>query len=159
MLLDRLAQTRPCDQIIHSGVVPSNMADSSSLNFYVMNSNAMGTFSESQAKALQQKGYRVEQTISVPVTTLDKILSTHVPSPLHLLSLDVEGLDESILMDADFRANPPTIICVESLTHSREKNDLIQCRLKSLGYEPVADTIINTIFVKGEEWHSECLVG
>ena len=152
LLLDRIAQARPEDKLIHAGVVPSQMAGSSPPNFYVMNSNAMGGFSEKQAVKLKQEGYTVEQIIPVPVMTLDELLVQHSPGPVHLLSLDVEGLDESILEDCDLKSHRPVIICVETLTGTGKKNNAINQRLKAVGYHQVADTVVNSIFVREESW-------
>jgi len=154
LLLDRIAQARPADKLIHAGIVPSQMVGSSPLNFHVMNSNAMGTFSEKQVGELKQEGYTVEQIIPVPVMTLDELLAQHAPGPVHLLSLDVEGLDESILEDCDLTSHRPDIICVETLTGTGKKNNAINQRLKTAGYHQVADTVVNSIFVREESWQS-----
>ena len=152
LLLDRIAQARPADKLIHAGVVPSQMVESSRLNFHVMNSNAMGTFSEKQAGGLKQEGYTVEQVIPVPVMTLDELFDQHASGPVHLLSLDVEGLDESILEDCNLTSHRPVIICVETLAHTGKKNNAINQRLKAVGYHQVADTVVNSIFVREESW-------
>ena len=152
LLLDRIAQARPADKLIHAGVVPSQMVESSRLNFHVMNSHAMGTFSEKQASGLKQEGYTVEQVIPVPVMTLDELLDQHASGPVHLLSLDVEGLDESILEDCNLTSHRPDIICVETLTGTGKKNNAINQRLKAVNYHQVADTVVNSIFVREESW-------
>ena len=153
LLLDRIYRARPADKLIHAGVVPSQMTGSSPLNFHVMNSNSMGTFSEKQAGELKQKGYTVEQIIPVPVMTLDELFAQHAPGPVHLLSLDVEGLDQSILEDCDFKKHRPVIICVETINSTGKKNDAITHRLKAAGYHQVADTVVNSIFVREENWN------
>jgi FkbM family methyltransferase len=154
LLLDRIAQARPEDKLIHAGVVPSQMTGSSPMNFHVMSSNAMGTFSEKQVSELKQKGYTVEQIIPVPVITLDGLFAQHASEPVHLLSLDVEGLDESILEDFDFEKHRPVIICVETMNSTGKKNDAIPHRLKVGGYYQVADTVVNSIFVREGDWQS-----
>ena len=151
LLLDRISRARPADKLIHAGVVPSQMVGSPPLNFHVMNSNAMGTFSEKQVGELKQEGYTMEQIIPVPVMTLDELLAQHA-GLVHLLSLDVEGLDESILKDGDFTSHRPVIICVETLTGTGKKNNAINQRLKTAGYHQVADTLVNSIFVREEDW-------
>jgi len=152
LLLDRISRARSADKLIHAGVAPSQMTGSSLLNFHVMNSKAMGTFSEKQVGELKQEGYTVEQIIPVPVMTLDELFAQHAPRPVHLLSLDVEGLDESILEDCDLTSHRPVIICVETLTGPGKKNNAINQRLKAVGYHQVADTVVNSIFVREESW-------
>ena len=102
---------------------------------------------------LKQEGYTVDRLIPVPMMTLDELFAQHAPSP-HLLSLDVEGLDESILDDCDLTSHRPIIICVETLSvGTGKKNNVINQRLKVAGYHQVADTFVNSIFVREESWN------
>lgn len=73
---------------------------------------------------------------------------------MHLLSLDVVGFDESILGDCDFEKHRPVIICVETMNSTGKKKDAIPHRLKVGGYYQVADTVVNSIFVREGDWQS-----
>jgi hypothetical protein len=82
---------------------------------------------------------------------INDIIAEHFATRPDLLSLDIEGLDLSVLKTLNFDRYPIPIVCVEtcmySEDHIRPKDVTIESFMRSKGYETYADTYINTIFV------------
>lgn len=123
------------------------------LPFYVMSVPTLNTFSEAEAQAAVEQGrVQVDRTIPVKVRPINAVLHENLLNrPLDFLSIDVEGLDFSILNSMDFKQWRPKVICAETITYSEanqgKKLPEIAGLLFDLGYEAYADTHINTIFV------------
>jgi Methyltransferase FkbM domain len=89
--------------------------------------------------------------ISVPVVTLESIITDYFPDGLELLSLDTEGLDLALLKSLNYEKHRPLAICVETVgfseTLAKPKNNVITSILAPHGYAPYADTFVNTIYI------------
>ncbi len=134
----------------------SNQKDE--LDFYVMSAPTLNTFSKSEAeKYVEEYNYKIVDVKKIKVDTLESILDSYRNSEFpHLLSLDVEGLDEQILTSINYEKSAPIVICVETISFSNKgrgikQNHLIEY-LESKGYLSYADSHINTIFVKKDHW-------
>lgn len=128
------------------------------LDFYVMSSPTLNTFSFEEANNYQKEGnYRIVDTKKIMVKTLSEILieSCNGVFP-QFLSLDAEGIDDIIIKSIDFEYNYPIVICIESISFSTTGNGIKNTELikyiESKGYLLYADTYINTIFVKENIW-------
>jgi len=79
-------------------------------------------------------GAEVEFIIDVPVKTLDDVLTqASAPSPIDLLSVDVEGHEMEVLQGFDFARWRPRLILVDDHVSSREKRWFLQ----SCGYRVI----------------------
>lgn len=74
----------------------------------------------------------------------------------HLVSIDVEGLNEDIVNSIDFSAGRPNVFCVESVEFSgkeaAKKNENIIKKFTDNDYVVFADTYLNTIFIDRKRW-------
>ena len=128
------------------------------MDFYVINVSTLNTFSKKEVESYSEQGdYKVVKTIPVLVKTMDSILNEYLDGKFpDFLSLDVEGLDETIIKSIDYGGSCPTVICVETISFSNSgngvKNNSIVDFLESKGYMVYADTHINTIFVREDKW-------
>lgn len=52
--------------------------------------------------------------VEVPVTTLARICREHVSGPIDFLKIDVEGLEEAVIMGADWVDHRPRVVIVEA---------------------------------------------
>jgi FkbM family methyltransferase len=87
---------------------------------------------------------RPQGTIEVAVTTLDEILSdAGAPSPIDLLSIDVEGLEIDVLRGLDLARWRPRLILVEDLA----MNLSLHRYLRSHGYKWMRRTGLNSWYV------------
>jgi FkbM family methyltransferase len=128
------------------------------IDFYMMSTSTLNTFSLSEAEELVKKGYSIVSKVKVPVLPLKDILDKYFGGRFpDFMSLDVEGLDMEILQSIDYESpNVPIVICVETISFSESgagiKNHEIIQFLQGKGYLAYGDTNINTIFVKEEKW-------
>ena len=128
------------------------------LDYYSMSDPGLNTFSKDDAEYFVEKyGKKILDITRNKTTTIDSIIQNHCNGIFpDFLSLDVEGLDLSLLKSIDYDKSSPIVICVETLTFSNtgngQKIDTIINFLLSKNYILYADTNINSIFVKKEKW-------
>ena len=130
------------------------------INFYVLSSATLSTFSKSEAEHSCSIGYTVIRIDTVQVMPICEIINKYCNNKFpDFLSLDVEGLDFEILQHLDYSRDSPKVICVETLTFSEIgsgiKNLALIDFLEKKGYMVYADTNINTIFVQESIWVRE----
>lgn len=141
---------RPEDVLIPAGV---SLEDKETADFYIMDDSVLNTFSLAEAQNLVKYHQRkIQKNISVPLISINEIFKKYYIKNNHLIvSLDVEGLDYSILQSIDFSLYRPSIICVETLEYSKDlsgkKDKNIHSLLSNHNYFLYADTHINSIFL------------
>lgn len=146
--------TRPGDVNLNVGIGK----ESGVLDFYVISSPTLNTFSREEAERYREQGdYRIVRVDKVQVTTIAAVISQYAGGKFpDFLSIDAEGVDELILHSIDYRQNAPTVICVETISFSTTGNGVKNTRLidflKEKDYLVYADTNINTIFVQRSKW-------
>jgi FkbM family methyltransferase len=128
------------------------------LDFYVMNSAVLSTFSKAEADTLcAEYNYKVERQLKVDVYPIQKLLDKNNGGLFpELMSVDVEGLDDVIIRSLSFEISRPVVICLETISYSENRDgikntDLIEY-LKDKGFQVYADTNINTIFIDQKVW-------
>lgn len=151
----QLCKKRPKDVHLNVGV---GEASSASLPFYVMSTKTLNSFSKDEAERYQATGmHKIDKILDVPVVSIGEVLSSHFPnrSP-DFISVDVEGLDFQIIKAIDFSKYRPSVVCVETLTFSENREETkvseIIDYMCNNGYFVYADTYINSIFVDREKW-------
>jgi FkbM family methyltransferase len=148
-LFGAFAKIRDRDTNLNIGIADKE----GELPFYVMSAPTLNTFSEADAQAAVSQGrVKIKEVVTVSVRPINAVLEENLKNnPLDFLSIDVEGLDFSILSSLDFSRWRPKVICAETITYSErnqgQKIPEIASLLKDLGYESYADTHINTIFL------------
>jgi FkbM family methyltransferase len=154
-LFSKFLSSRKDDINLNIGVA----TEASILDFYVMSSQAMNTFSLKDAESLvSDNKFFIKEIKKIMVSPIEDILRDHWPEQNFpdFLSLDVEGLDEEILHSIDFEKHKPIVICIETISFSNtgrgKKNDGIIDFLEDKGYMLYADTYINSIFVLRNHW-------
>jgi FkbM family methyltransferase len=149
MLAERLAMKRPKDKVRVCGVGPE---PNPKAKFYVLSAHTASTFSKHDADlACATGGIRLIDTKEVPILTLERIVSEEFEGgTFDLLSLDVEGLDEAIVLSTDWTKIRPSLICVEtrefSPDYSGKRAVPILERLIDSGYGLFGQTFCNSIF-------------
>lgn len=142
----RFRQLRRRDLNLSVGVaeVPSVM------NYYCFNEPALNTFDEPLARRrVAETQCRIERTIPIEVKRLDTILARHLPpgTSIDFLSVDVEGLDLSVLRSNDWSRFRPYCVLAEALESSIERISGLDLYhyMNQQGYELFAKTF-NTLF-------------
>lgn len=148
----RSAIARPEDIIQNIGVTGK---DASVLDFYIMDPPTLNTFSKEEASLC---GHEIKEILRIKVENINTILGNLPFKQIDLLSLDVEGLDEEIIHSMNFEKFRPTVICLETITYSKNRDGKKKVELINTvvanDYVLFADTYINTIFVDRKSWIS-----
>jgi hypothetical protein len=136
---------------------------SGTAELFMMTTSTLNTFSREEAERYQAYGTeQIERVISVEIKTVNQVLEEHFELPPDFVSIDVEGMDLSILKGFDFKRFRPKVFCVETLTYTEDGGEEKICELQSLlqenDYLIYADTYINTIAVDCHAWKSRKLL-
>ena len=144
---------RPRDTVCEIAAAESRGA----LEFYRVPGTGLGTLDEREAERAQARGFAVE-TVVVPTAPMDELLTeffagnTAANHDVHVMSIDVEGAEASVLAGMSLKEHRPWVLCVESIapgTTIQSKNDWIDGLARN-GYQEVAFDGINRWFVARE---------
>ena len=139
----RLAAQRPRDINLPIGIGST----AASLPFYRMSASTLSTFSRSDAELYLKDGYRIVETVQVPVRPLADVLAEHRPEgPIDLCSIDVEGRELDILSSNDWKRFRPTVIVLEI---NRDETGLLSA-MDDLDYVLVINNGTNGLFLDGQ---------
>jgi FkbM family methyltransferase len=156
VLFGRIKRQRPRDICLNAGV---GVSVEDKADFYVMTNKALNTFSKQDAERYQSYGHqRIEKIIQIPLLPVNQIISQHFASTPQFISIDVEGLELTILKSLDFDRFRPIVLCVETLTYTEDRTERKLTEVIdfvcSQGYFIYADTYINSIFVDIAMWNN-----
>ena len=155
-LINRIKQARPGDKVLNIGV---GVTDLSSSDFYIFNEPALNTFNREEAIHRENHGtYKIVKISHVSLKSINGIIIENFRTYPDFLSVDLEGLDLSVLKSLNFQKFPIPVICAETCTYSEnhiktKNNDLVDWMI-SQGYFVYGDTYINTIFVNNKWFKS-----
>ena len=154
---ERIKEVRPKDKFINVGVGSEGSAKA---DFYIFEDKALSTFDKGEAMLRDTIGtHKIIAVKEIPLKSINRIIEENFATTPDLLSIDVEGLDLSILMTLDFERFPIPVICTETCTYSenhiKPKDNRIAEFMLSKDYFVYADTYINTIFVRNKWFFSE----
>ena len=126
------------------------------LTYYYFDEPALNTFDYEVVKSrLDTTPYKLIKQAQIPVFRLDTIFRKYLPVKQHIdfLTIDVEGLDYSVLKSNDWNSFRPTCIVVEELN-----TDLLQATtgeiagfLRDHGYREFAKTYNSIIFLDDQK--------
>lgn len=150
-LIPELVRTRP-DDIVLNAVVGERSGET--LDFYVLNGDGLSTVSlEDAQKACQlNPELTIKAKYEVESCTANEILEKHFTAAPDILSVDLEGLDETILRSIDYERYSPGIIILENIPYTpllsvdQREYGCVDF-LHGKGYTEYAFTGINSIFV------------
>ena len=147
-----IREKRPRDELLNVGV---SAEKSGRCNYYVFEEWGLNTFDAEEAAARARSGKQpILKEMSVPVVTLESIITDYFSDGMELLSLDAEGLDLALLKSLNYEKHRPLVICVETVgfseTLAKPKSNMITSILAPHGYAPYADTFVNTIYIDTE---------
>lgn len=151
-----LRRRRRRDVNLNMGIGPRE----AELDFYVMSTPALNTFSSSEARRyVEEHGLRITDTRRIEVQTFAHAVDTYMGRTPDLVSLDVEGWDLDILRSIDFARHRPHAFCVETISYadgdgSGVKSVEIHALMLKNGYRLYADTYINSIYVSESSWRT-----
>ncbi len=134
---------RPRDAVAQVAIVPSRLRNQGTITFYAMETPGWSTVCADHAAAADKIGWGgVREVMTVPCRTLDEVLEPHFgDGQLDLLSLDVEDIDIEVLAEFDLERFRPKAMILEQVGAART-------RIMEAGYDQVASTYVNSIFVR-----------
>lgn len=86
------------------------------MRFFMFDEPAVNTFSGSAAQRMVAEGrYKLQEERDVQVLRLDQLLDRHLPEnqEIHLMSIDVEGLEAEVLNSNNWNKYRPRLILLE----------------------------------------------
>ena len=156
-LIKAFGSVRPNDANLNFGVTDEpgeRVAD-----LYIFSIPTLNTFSKEEAEhvAASDARQRVVSVEKIRIRNVNEVLAEHAAERrIDLLSMDVEGLDEKLIMAWDFSMYKPLVICLETISYSAKgrgvKNGAVIRHITDQGYMLYADTNVNSIFVLESEW-------
>jgi FkbM family methyltransferase len=150
-LYKKIVAKRPRDKCLNVGIGDS---EQDAADFFIFEPPEFNTFSAESASDYQAHGMKLLRTISIPLRSINQIISENFDSAPNFISLDAEGFDERIIRSMDFTKHRPEVFCIETVDYStQEKIVGIQNLMIERGYSVYADTYINTIFVEKGRWN------
>jgi FkbM family methyltransferase len=149
LLCERIRRRRPRDLCLNVGITPTS---GQRFPFFVMDPDVLSTFSRHIVDRYVEMGAaRLTGTVDVATMDINDVISLHAPSTPDLLSIDIEGLDGSVIHSLNFDRFRPKVICVETRQYGAGivggRDESLLSHLASAGYVEYADTHLNTILV------------
>ncbi len=94
--------------------------------------------------------------IDVPMVTLNEVIERYLPDrPLHLVSIDVEGMEQEVLRGLDLRLHRPWVMVIEAVlagtpqpTHAAWEPGVLEA-----GYQMVYLDGVNRFYLAREQRH------
>ncbi len=124
------------------------------LPFYIFKDDTLSTFDKGVAEKYEKKGHKIKKIQDVNIVPLADILNTYAcKTEIDILSLDTEGMEMTILKSNSWDIYRPKYIILETIDYERYKsgkktNDIYDPYMESIGYTKIADTNINSIYIK-----------
>lgn len=148
--MEKFNRMRPRDVNLEIGIG----AKSGVAKFYVFNEPALNTFDPEVAKTHTTPDWRIERVIDVPIEPLAAVLDRYIEAgtQIEFLSVDVEGLDLTVLQSNDWSKYRPKVVLIESLKKdltSIDEQEIVKF-MKKQKYKPYAKTV-NTFFFLQDE--------
>ncbi|MEP6583549.1 MAG: FkbM family methyltransferase [Ginsengibacter sp.] len=156
-LSKKIRKLRKGDLVLNVGVGFDEQTEG---DFYLFPKRAHGlsTFSKEEAEYWGSTGMKkvgkiqYEKILRLPLININTIMEKYFRAIPDFISIDVEGLDLSILQSLDFNRYAPKVVIVETLKYDTDQNEYKNSKIIDFmvgkGYQPYADTHVNTIFFK-----------
>jgi FkbM family methyltransferase len=109
---EQWAQNRPEDQFLNVAVG----AQSGHVNFHIFQHSQISSAMPTTIARWQTHGRNAAAQMVVPCVTLTEVLAQHLAGrELHLLSIDVEGMEHEVLKGIDLQRFRPWVIVLEAV--------------------------------------------
>ena len=107
-----LRRHRPLDHVVEMAAGDR----AGEITFYRVAGTGLGTLSQAEARAAGAAGFEVSE-FTVATDTLNQIVKSTLglASPIHFLSIDVEGAEPLVLAGLDLEVVRPWVVCIEAI--------------------------------------------
>ncbi len=138
--MDNFQVLRPRDINLEILLYPEKTEEK--IDFYIFDQSAYNTFDKDMAEKAMSIGVKLVEKRSLKTSSLQQVLDLYLPKgiDIDLMSIDVEGLDEQILMSNNWEQYKPKIIIFEKhdISVKELENSEIINYLGKYGYTIVA---------------------
>jgi FkbM family methyltransferase len=146
--MEAFKKLRPRDINIEAAISET----SEQLTYYYLGAgNSMNTFSKEFLTKLGAEG-QIKKEINITTRRLDAILEEHAAGKeINVMSIDVEGLELSVLRSNNWDKFRPQLISLESFEVMNEQGDYdveIRNYFKDIGYKLISKTINGIFFLR-----------
>ncbi|MGB8932335.1 MAG: FkbM family methyltransferase [Anaeromyxobacteraceae bacterium] len=149
----KLRLRRPNDVVVPVGV---GVGEETEADYYEIRGRpSLNTFSPEVVKDLRVElgADAVERVVKMPLVPVNEVIATHLGKAPDLLSIDVEGLDLTILRTLDFVKWRPGAIIAETIRPGVPGVNLELVKfVVSRGYVVRGGSPVNTIFVDSHRY-------
>ena len=148
-------EARPQDVLLNA--VAGERAGQMTLHVYGQ-AEPISSGSEETVSHWARKGLKATDNVVVPMLTLDSVIAERLgKKPLHLLLIDVEGMEREVLAGLDLTRHRPWVIVVESTLPGTPiaAHDSWEPRLLEAGYRMAYFDAVNRFYLSPE--HLELL--
>jgi len=152
-----LRRHRPLDQVIEMAAGDRE----GEITFYRVAGTGLGTLSEAEAGAASAAGFDVSE-FTVATATVNQIVESTIgiESPIHFMSIDVEGAEPLVLAGLDLNLIRPWVVCIEAIdAETKEPNHAVwESLLLEHNYIDAAFDGINRWYVAQEHGDLAALI-
>jgi FkbM family methyltransferase len=145
-IADVLKKKRPRD-LVENCLIGLQSEGASTEIFFEFSPSELSTTDIDRASRLIEDGYSLVSQYRVPIRRISDFTGAVTPSEPFFMSLDIEGLDYSVLKDIDWQNFLPRVICVENPEWNEPRNRITQV-LSNQGYELVSSHMISAIYLQ-----------
>jgi len=134
---------RPGDEVLPAAVVPERLRGTGTIEFHLSGDRGWNSVLREHVDEAERRGKgEARGAVAVPARTINEALASFRGRPLHVLSIDAEGVDAELVAELDLSAVRPWIVVVEDAGAGR-----LDGVLRGRGYEPYASTYVNAIYL------------
>lgn len=106
------SKLRPRDTFLNMGVGHTE----GQMDFYEFHDPAVSTFVATQADQAVRNGHKLKIKKSIPINVIQRVVSDYAAkTPIDLVNIDAEGMDEIILQTWPFEMQKPKMFVIEKL--------------------------------------------
>jgi FkbM family methyltransferase len=147
-LIHELERVRPGDRVLNLAVVPPGYPKEVRIN--LASNSELSSLDAGHITSFGAIGQLAGEAL-VPSVTLDQLLEVHFPDGLHLLSIDIEGLDLEVLAQSRFSRRPTFVVAEPSRHYHADAEANFGRVMTSKGYCEVARTDYNLIYADASQ--------
>lgn len=144
-LAQTIAKKRPRDEVVNC-LVATETENVGNIKFFEFSPSELSTADEARAELLIEDGYELIRKYDVKIRDISEFTKVLCPTEPFLFTIDIEGLDYSVLKAIDWERFCPRVVCVENpgwLNH----HDKIRMMMESNGYYLASSHFISAIYV------------
>lgn len=142
-LVGDLRAVRPEDAVLHAAIVPPGF--DAEVEIHIAENAELSSIDPGHIRSFGAIG-RTRDSVRVAALTLDQLLDALPEGELHLMSIDIEGLDLEVLRKSALRRRPVFVITEPSRHYHADAEAGFASVMTAQGYVEVARTDYNLIY-------------